>query len=127
LEVSGVAETEKSGQKAIRDERGRFLPGAAPVSPGRPAIAREFRQKCREFMEREGGGWDMLIKLAANGKASDRRYALELIAAYAYGKPRQGVEVSGEGGGPVVLATVPTAEIVERAKAAIAQVEARHG
>jgi len=84
-----------------RDSKGRFTPGNAPKSPGRPAVARDFRKRCREFME--DSGWDELISLATDRKAKEQRYALELIAAYAYGKPKQGVELSGPDGAPVQL------------------------
>ena len=57
---------------------------------GRPKVAQEFRERCREFMESDG--WDELIKLAQKDN-KDKRAALELIAAYAYGKPKQGIEL----------------------------------
>ena len=96
------------GDSDKRDEKGRFVKGNAPKSPGRPAVARDFRKKCREFMEKEGGGWDELIAIAKDRKAKEQRFALELIAAYAYGKPKQGVELSGEGGGPVGVLILPS-------------------
>ena len=79
-----------------------FKPGQSGNPSGRPAIAKAFRDRCREFMEAEEGGWDILITMAKGG-GSDKRAACELLAAYAYGKPTQGLEVSGEGGGPVVI------------------------
>jgi hypothetical protein len=51
-------------------------------------------------------GWDSLISMAQNPKDRDRYRALDLLAAYAYGKPKQGLEVSGADGGPVMLARV---------------------
>ncbi len=99
--------TDQSERKAQRDSKGHFLKGGAPVSPGRPAIAKEFRQRCREYMEQPGGGWDTLIAMAGDSKAKEQRYALELIASYAYGKPKQGVELTGEEGAPLGVIILP--------------------
>lgn len=91
-----------------RDSKGRFTKGNAPKSPGRPAVARDFRKRCREFMEAEGGGWDELISLAKDRKAREQRFALELIASYAYGKPKQGVELSSDGGALAAVVVLPS-------------------
>jgi hypothetical protein len=96
-----------------RDNKGRFTKGNAPKSPGRPAVARDFRKRCRDFMEADG--WDILIDIAKDRKAKEQRYALELIAAYAYGKPKQGVELSGPDGAPVAL-DLDTAALVRKAR-----------
>jgi hypothetical protein len=92
-----------------------FAKGQSGNPGGRPAVAREFRKRCREFMEQEGGGWDELISLAKDRKAKEQRYALELIAAYAYGRPKQGVELSGPDGAPVAL-DIDTASLVRKAR-----------
>ncbi len=76
-------------------ESTQFKKGQSGNPSGRPAVAREFRERCREFMESDG--WDELIAIA-RGKDKDKRAALELIAAYAYGKPRQGLDVEHSGG-----------------------------
>jgi hypothetical protein len=78
-----------------------FAPGQSGNPSGRPAVAKEFRERCREFMESEG--WTSLISMAQDKKDRDRYRALDLLAAYAYGKPKQGVELTGDGGGPVML------------------------
>lgn len=78
-----------------------FAKGKSGNPGGRPAIASDFRKRCREFMEADG--WRILIDMASDSKAREQRYALELIAAYAYGKPKQGVELSGPDGAPVQL------------------------
>jgi hypothetical protein len=48
----------------------------------------------------ESQGWDSLISMAQDKEERDRYRALDLLAAYAYGKPKQGLEVSGADGGP---------------------------
>ena len=76
-----------------------FEPGQSGNPGGRPKVAKEFKEKCRDFMSDEG--WEKLKSIAINGKKKDQFRALELIAAYAYGKPKQGVELSGEDGGNI--------------------------
>jgi hypothetical protein len=56
-------------------------------------------------MEAEEGGWDILITMAKGG-GSDKRAACELLAAYAYGKPKQGVELTGADGRAMMFARV---------------------
>jgi len=80
-----------------------FKPGQSGNPSGRPPIAKEFRDKCRNYMEAGEGGWDKLVSLASKSKPQIRIRALELITAYAYGKPAQAVEVTGGDGAPVVV------------------------
>lgn len=82
-----------------RGQNGQFLPGNKANPGGRPAVAREFKERCRNFMEAEG--WDNLAGMARDKQDRDKFRATELIAAYAYGKPKQGIEVSDPNGGPV--------------------------
>lgn len=82
-----------------------FKPGQSGNPSGRPKKSRIFQQKCQEFMESEG--WNELIDMAkGNGDKRDKRPALELIASYAYGKPKQGVELTGEDGGMISIELV---------------------
>ena len=87
---------EQSEEK--RDGKGRFLPGGAPKSPGRPAVARVFREWCQHVMD-DGDGKPrrevILGMLDSDGE--DRRFALKLVAEYAYGKPQQHVDVTSQG------------------------------
>jgi hypothetical protein len=68
----------------------------------------------------ESEGWTSLISVAQNPKDRDRYRALELLAAYAYGKPKQGLEVSGAGGGPIELST---ADLAAKARELAAKVD----
>jgi len=68
---------------------------------GRPKIAKEFKEKCREFMAEDG--WDKLVNIATDKKHRDHFRALELIMGYSYGKPKQGLELTGEEGGSVII------------------------
>jgi hypothetical protein len=79
-----------------RTKTGRWAPGHSGNPGGRPATAREFAQRCQDFMSTEG--WPRLRALAEGDGPSALR-ALELIIAYAYGKPMQ--PVGGAEGGPV--------------------------
>jgi hypothetical protein len=102
LEVMAVAATEKRSDNG-RDERGRFVVGNK--GGGRPAVAREFRELCRDFMGAQG--WLNLRAMANDPDSPHYFRANELIAAYALGKPTQGLEVSGADGGPVGVVVLP--------------------
>ncbi len=85
-----------------RKRPGRWKPGESGNPGGRPAVAREFRQLCRDFMNQRG--WANLEAMANDPDSPHYFRANELIAAYALGKPTQGLEVSGKDGGPIMLA-----------------------
>lgn len=94
-----LSETAVCAENSAKTAPGRpFKKGKSGNPGGRPAVAKEFREKCREFMETEG--WVKLFSLAQK-EGKEQRYALELVCAYAYGRPRQGVELTGEDGGPI--------------------------
>jgi hypothetical protein len=59
---------------------------------GRPARTRDFRLRCQEFMQKSG--WAQLQGLAMDPTSQHHFRALELIAAYAVGRPTQ--PVSGD-------------------------------
>src|SRR5262245_46171129 len=75
-----------------------FQPGQSGNPGGRPAVAREFRERCRAFMEAQGA--ERLIGMSL-GRGPFAFRALELLAGYAYGKPTQRTELSGADGGPI--------------------------
>lgn len=80
----------KTKRNGMRDERGLFKKGNP--GGGRPKGFPEFQKKCQEFMEAEG--WELLCNMA-RGPSRNQSPALELIAGYAYGRPKQGVDISG--------------------------------
>jgi len=82
-------------------KRGGWKPGQSGNPGGRPKVAAEFRERCRELMEREGGGWDLAAAMLY-GHPRDRRWAIEFLASYAYGKPAQ-LHVHEGGEKPLVL------------------------
>lgn len=75
---------------------------------GRPKVAVEWKDRCLAFMEADG--WKELERLARAKRNRDHMRALELLAAYAVGKPTQRSELTGAGGGPL------TVNIIERPK-----------
>ena len=75
-----------------RTVKGRFAPGVSGNPSGRPRVDIGFRERCREFVTAEG--WDILLEMART-PGRDQRPALELLAAYGFGKPTQAVEHSG--------------------------------
>ena len=76
-----------------------FQPGQSGNPGGRPKQAKPFKDRCQTFMEKEG--IDMLISIAQNPRDKSRFKALELIAAYSFGKPKQGLELTGDEGGDI--------------------------
>jgi len=76
-----------------------FKPGQSGNPSGRPKVAKEFRERCREFMTETG--FETLASIANSPRDRDRFRAIELIAGYALGKPKQGVELTGEEGGDI--------------------------
>ena len=70
-----------------------FQPGQSGNPSGRPPVARDFRERCQNFMQAKG--WKTLEQLATDPDQPHQARALELIAAYAYGKPSQPIEQSG--------------------------------
>jgi hypothetical protein len=70
-----------------------FKPGVSGNPSGRPKVCAEFKDKARKIAdERVIQFWEREI---AN-EGPNAMKASELLAAYAYGKPTQAVDVSGE-------------------------------
>jgi hypothetical protein len=88
-------QTDQSAEK--RDSRGRFAKGGAPKSPGRPAVARDFKQWCRAVLEEGQAGKpparEQILDMLESG-GEDRRFALRLLVEYGYGKPTQPVDLN---------------------------------
>lgn len=67
-----------AGNTVERGHDGRFRDGnqAARGNSGGGRLPREFRARCREFMDEEG--WDLLAKMARGGQG-DLRVQLEAL------------------------------------------------
>ena len=76
-------------QEVTRDEKGHFTGSGNPK--GRPKEFRDFKLRCQEFMDAEG--WDELCDLART-RGRSQIHAIELLAAYGYGRPPQEVKVA---------------------------------
>lgn len=91
-------------KQAVRDEKGRMLPGHTINPGGRPKAAVAFREEAQKAV-REGDAEGLKIinawvsEIERHGE--DWAKASELLAAYAFGKPAQGVELTGADGGPI--------------------------
>ncbi len=97
-----------SANSSKTDKSHLFKKGQSGNPNGRPKIADDFRDKCREFMSE--GGWDKLKGIVDDDKHRDRFRALELIMGYAYGKPKQGMELTGEEGGVINVIFEPASK-----------------
>lgn len=77
-----------------------FKPGQSGNPNGRPKVAEAFREKCRKAVdERVIDAWITEVQ----NQGENWMKASELLAAYAYGRPTQAVEHSGEGGEPLSI------------------------
>lgn len=92
-----------------RDERGRFLAGHAPTSPGRPPRATE--QEYLSELKQTFPPAELAAKLRralemAEAQNSPRAMATvaELILSYTLGKPRQSLQVSSGDNNELLLA-----------------------
>lgn len=72
-----------------------FKKGASGNPGGRPRAFKSFRAGALEHMDERG--LKALIAMA-HDEGEDRRFALKLLAEYAYGKPQQHVDVTSDGG-----------------------------
>jgi hypothetical protein len=90
-----------TGNRGKTENLKPFQAGQSGNPNGRPKIAEEFRDNCRTFMAE--GGWDKLKSIVEDDKHRDRFRALELIMGYAYGKPKQGLELTGEEGDAIKI------------------------
>ena len=90
-----------------------MLPGVqATHSPGRPAVARDFRERCRDFMDKRG--WANLENMANDPKSPHYYRANELIMAYALGKPPQKLEHGGDAENPEPIKYISVAEVTRQ-------------
>ena len=78
----------------FRDERGRMLPGAPALNPGgRPQKDRKIERLAKAHTQEAVA---TLAEIMRNGKRdADRREAAKVLLSYAWGKPRQQVDVEG--------------------------------
>jgi hypothetical protein len=84
-----------------------FKPGQSGNPGGRPRNSGpvlEFRQRCREFMERKG--WAVLEEIATTQRDRDSIKAVELMAAYGYGRPTQPISGDADPELPPIQVTV---------------------
>lgn len=72
-------------------------------------MTHDFRLRCRSFMETEG--WAILQDMARDKKGRDRQRAIELLAAYAYGKPATTVKIGGDEDNPTPIRYIAVVEV----------------
>ena len=95
----GVANNDKNNTGGVTGKG--FEPGQSGNPSGRPKGTKGFRERCREFADEKG--LPVLIDIAESAKHKDRLKAVELLLAYGYGKPKQGVELTGEEGNDIKI------------------------
>ena len=83
---------------------GRFVKGQSGNPGGRPHVALLWKERCRRFLDDEGG-WDQLLALTRTpGEPATSLAALKVIVEYAHGRPNQHVDVSASG--PLIKAYI---------------------
>jgi len=102
------------GRAADRDGSGRFLPGQSGNPGGRPKEYRDFVELCREVGS--PAAFAALIRELGCKDERARVTAALGILAYAWGRPRQAIELTGKDGGPVEVndARARLAALLER-------------
>lgn len=91
-----------------------FAKGKSGNPNGRPKIVEEFRDRARKATDE----WVLKSWIAeVQEMGKDWVKASELLAAYGYGRPSQGIELTGKNGGPVEFHDMTT----EQLKALLAQ------
>ena len=80
-----------------------FKKGQSGNPGGRSKKQREIEQLAQEALESGKGNKAVagLLKIAQTASPKDRVAAWKVLLAYAYGTPRQRVEVTGENGAPI--------------------------
>lgn len=78
-----------------------FKKGQSGNPGGRPKVAQEFKERCREFMEESG--WQLMVDMANRGYGDDARFALKAAMEYAYGKPKEIKDINLTGGVTIML------------------------
>ena len=96
-----AAGPENRAAEAVRDTKGRMLPGTTLNPGGRPRAWAEFRDAMRE---RSPEAVAIIDKALRSRDAEERRWAAEKVLAYAWGKPPQRVQVGGDEDAPPLLA-----------------------
>lgn len=81
-----------------------FKPGQSGNPAGRAPINRDWRERCKQFMHKTG--WATLEQLATDPKSMHQMRALELVAAYGYGRPTQPVSGDPDSDMPPIQVTV---------------------
>ena len=76
------ANRQKTGKKANDTS---FRPGQSGNPSGRPRKRRELTEMCQRFVDQEC--IDKLSEIVLRGKDRDALSAIEILLAYAYGKP----------------------------------------
>ncbi len=77
-----------------RDENGRFLPGGAPKSPGRPRRAVEEKYHQILVGKVSEADWRAIVEKAVKQAKRGDRDARNFLANYLLGKPHESLDVT---------------------------------
>jgi len=94
----------ENNMKTAKKPRGKpFLPGVSGNAGGRPKKKKDLTRRCRQYIDTDG--LERLIFIAQYGKNGESIDALQILLSYAYGRPVSSdkLEVTGTGGGAIVL------------------------
>jgi len=84
-------------------ERKRKMPKGRPFKPGTSGNPGGRPKEAHEVIEAFRAGGLEYVKLAKKYARKGNMRALEVALAYAYGKPPQNIQLTGMGGGPVLV------------------------
>lgn len=102
----------KAGTKKRKAPPHAFKPGQSGNPNGRPKVPKEFRELAKANSTK---ALEIIIEIMKDPKSKpgDRLRAAEMIMDRAWGKPKQGLELTGEDGGPIQFGVVALPEVDE--------------
>ncbi len=118
----------KGKQAPARRPDGTLLPGGTANPGGRPKAGVAFREEAQKAV-RVGEAEGLLIIRAwvkeVQTGGEDWAKASELLAAYAFGKPPQGLELSGPDGAPISTTKLDVSKLSDKDARALRELLAK--
>jgi len=82
---------------------GQWKPGQSGNTQGRGTAEAHKRRLARDLLEKHlEKAADVILNQLESATSTDKQWAAKMVLEYVCGKPGQALEVSGEGGGPLI-------------------------